>query len=54
MDNIKEWTSLPMPELLAKASCMEKTGRGCLLNRPSCPADNPIGQGNELNGTEQI
>ena len=27
----------------------EKTGRGALLNRPSCPPDDPIGQGTELN-----
>ena len=27
----------------------EKTGRGSLLNRPSCPPDDPIGQGTELN-----
>ena len=26
----------------------EKTGRGSLLNRPSCPLDNPISQGTEL------
>ena len=54
MDNIKEWTSLPMPELLTTASCREKTGRGSLLNRPSCPtpppaSDDPIGQRTKLN-----
>ena len=27
----------------------EKTGRGSLLNRPSCPPDDSIGQGTELN-----
>ena len=27
----------------------EKTGRGSLLNRLSCPTDDPIGQGIELN-----
>ena len=27
----------------------EETERGCLLNRPSCPPDDPIGQGSELN-----
>ena len=27
----------------------EQTGRGSLLNRPSCPPDDPIGQGTELN-----
>ena len=45
MDNIKEWTPLPMPELLTKASCRKKTWRGSLLNRPSCPTDDPPGQG---------
>ena len=48
MDNIKEWTSLPMTELLTRASC-RKDRRGSLLNRPSCPPDDPIGQGTELN-----
>ena len=48
MDNIKEWTYLPMPELLTKASCRKKTGRESLLNRPSYPPDDPIGQGTEL------
>ena len=27
----------------------EKTGGGTLLNCPSCPSDDPIGQGTELN-----
>ena len=27
----------------------QKTGRGSLLNCPSCPCDNPFGQGIELN-----
>ena len=36
MDNIKEWTSLPMPKLLTAASCRKKNGRGSLLNRLSC------------------
>ena len=26
----------------------EKTGRGSLLTRPSCPPDDPVGQGTEL------
>ena len=30
----------------------EKTGRGSPLIRPSCPPDDPIGQGTERNGTE--
>ena len=46
-------TSLPMPELLTGASC-RKSGRGSLLNRPSCPLDDPIGQGTEANWTDDI
>ena len=48
MDKIKEWTSLPMPELLKRASCKKKTGKGSLLNRPSSPPDDPNGHGTEL------
>ena len=47
MENIKEGTSSPMPELLTMASCI-KTGRGSLLNRLSCPSDDPIGKGTEV------
>ena len=47
MNNIKEWTYLPMPELLAEASC-RKDWRGSLLNHPTCPPDDPTGQGTEL------
>ena len=39
MDDIREWTSLPPAE---------KTGRGSLLNRLSCPSDDPIGKETEL------
>ena len=52
MDNIKQWTSLPMPELLTRAYCKKKSGRGSLRNRPSCPPDDPIGQGTDLNWTD--
>ena len=31
----------------------EKTGRGCLPIHLSCPSDNPVGQGTELNWTVQ-
>ena len=48
MGNIKEWTSLPLPELL-KCPPAENSGRGSLLNRPLCPPDNRIGQRTELN-----
>ena len=54
MKNIKEWTSLPIPELLTTATCGWKTGRGSLLNRSSCPSDDPISQGTELNWTPGI
>ena len=59
IDNIKERTYMPMPELLTRASCRkqkqktkQKNGRRSLLNRPSCPPDDPIGQGTELNSTK--
>ena len=51
MDNIKQWTSLPVPELLAMASCRMINGREYLQNRLSCPPDEPIGQGTELRWT---
>ena len=44
MDNIKEWIYLPMPEVLTRVPA-EKTGRGSVMNRPSFPPDDPIGQG---------
>ena len=34
-----------------KGLLQKKTGRGSLLNRPSCSPDEPIGQGTELNFT---
>ena len=38
--DIKEWTSLPLPELLTMAACRgKKTGTGPVLNRSSCPPD---------------
>ena len=40
MDTIKEWASLPMID------CAQE---GPLLNRPSCPPDDSIGHGTELN-----
>ena len=57
MYSFKEWTSLPMPELLMMVS-HPKTGRGFLLNRPSCPSpllsarDDLIGKGTERNWTD--
>ena len=32
-----------------KQKTKQKTGRGSLMNRPSCPHDDPIGRGTELN-----
>ena len=57
LDNMKEWTSLPMPELLTsgslpmpelltRASC-RKDRKSYLLNHLSFPCDDPIGQGTE-------
>ena len=51
MDNVKEWTSLPMPKLLKKAP-EERTERGSLLNCLSRLPNDPIGHGTELNWTE--
>ena len=33
---------------------VEKIGRGSLLNRPSCPHEDPIGQGTELNCARHV
>ena len=52
MDNVKEWTSLPMPELLARASGRKDWKRiSAESSRPSCPppSDDPVGQGSEAN-----
>ena len=43
MNKVKEWTSLPMPVMLTVPPA-GKVGRGPLLNRPSCPSDNPTAQ----------
>ena len=56
VDNIEECTSLPMQKKKKNSSqgppAEKKTGRGSLLNRPSCPPDDRMGQGPELNWTE--
>ena len=64
MDNKKEWTSLPMLELLTRASCRTDWNwkrnsaesalcspppRVCVLQSPTLTPDNPIGQGTDLN-----
>ena len=43
MDNIKEWTYLPMAELLERVSC-RKGWKEYLLNRLSYPADHQFGR----------
>ena len=48
---LSQSTSLPMPELLTRASCRKDWERS-LLNHPSRPPDDPISQGNDLNWTE--
>ena len=45
MDNVKEWTSLPMAELLLRASC-RKDWKGISVESS---AVDPIGQRTELN-----
>ena len=42
MDNVKEWTSLPMPELLTRASCRKDWKRICLLYTSPSPRDSGI------------
>ena len=55
MDNIKQWTSLPMSEQLTRASCRKEWTRisaesSPLMSPPPPPhPDRPIGQGTELN-----
>ena len=51
VDNIKEWISLPMPELFTTASCRKDWKRISVessLMHPSPPID-PLGYGTELN-----
>ena len=54
MGNMKESTSLPVPELLTMASRRKDGGRGSLLNRPTCPPppNDPTGHRSELYWTE--
>ena len=48
MDNIKEWTYLPMPELLTRAPCREDCRR-ISAESSLMPPDDPVGQETELN-----
>ena len=43
----KCWMDCPCQNC-SKGPSAEKSGRGSLVNCPSCPSDNPIGQGTEL------
>ena len=47
MDNVKQWTSLPMSDLLTRPPA-GMTGRGYLLNFPSSSTDDPLGERIEL------
>ena len=53
MDTIKEWTSLPVADLLTRASCRKdwkriSVGSSLKPPPPSPLLDDPIGQGTEL------
>ena len=51
-DNTKEWTFLPMPDLLTIASRREdweKISAESFVTSPPPPTDDPTGQGTELN-----
>ena len=48
MDNIKEWTTLPMPKLLTRTSC-RKDGKRKSAESSRMSPDETIGQGTELN-----
>ena len=55
MDNVKEWTSLPMPELLTTSSCRKEwksISEESSIMPPSPPPDDPTSQGTEMNWTE--
>ena len=47
MDNIKEWTSLSMPEQLTRAS-RRKDWNGIPAEWSTGPPDDPLGQGTEM------
>ena len=49
IDNIKEWTSLPMPVTAHNGLQQNRPEKGSLLFRPSRPPEDPIGQETELN-----
>ena len=49
MDNIREWTSLIMPELLTIATCNTRLEEDLCWIIPHIPPDDPIGRGTDLN-----
>ena len=53
MDNIQEWTYVPMPELLTRGSCRKGCKRisaeSSIMPPSAPPPDDQIGQGTELN-----
>ncbi len=49
MDDIKEWTSLPVPNLLTMASDRKRLGEKICAESSNTPPDHLIGQGTELN-----
>ena len=51
MGNIKEWTFLPMPELLTQASC-RKDWKGISAESSLMSPDDPFSLGIELNSTD--
>ena len=50
MDNVKEWTSLPVPELFRRAFCRKDWKRISPESSIMSP-DDPIGHGTEMNRT---
>ena len=55
MDNIDlEGTRLPMPKLLTTASCEKRLEEDFVLNRLSCPPDDPIRQLKHKRAVQEI
>ena len=52
LDGQRQREDIPATDRTAhKGLLLKKAGRGSLPNHPSCPRDDPIGQGTELNWT---
>ena len=52
MGNVKDWTSPAQARTAQNGLAEKKNGRRFLLNCPSCPPSDPIGQRTELNRTD--